>query len=77
MTGFLFGAGACLATVTVVTKSFPWVGIMGFLFILISVILSIFADQSQMQIRKFINRPYVGDPEENKVDYVIPYSEDK
>ena len=77
LTGILFGAGACLVIVTVVTKSFPGFGIIGIVFILISVVFSIFADKTQRQIRKFINRPYVGDQKENEVYYVNTFSENK
>ena len=65
ITGILFGAGVCFSTITVVTKDFSGLAMVGWLLILVSFVLAFFADKSQTQIRRFINKPYVDDSEEN------------
>jgi multisubunit Na+/H+ antiporter MnhB subunit len=62
--GFFLGMASVILLLLFAVNMTPGGGIAAVLLLLISAILAMLADRVYQQLRKFINRPYVGDLED-------------
>lgn len=62
--GFFLGLACIILLLLFTVNPSPSAGVAATLLLLISAALAMLADKSYQQIRQFINRPYVGDLED-------------